>query len=436
MEEVAFVQPAADSTRTRGLQNQFLPDTGNPFSAEDPIQVAFTLCTLLFLRRTVTHENYRHITEPYEIWFRERERTSYIESLDNRIHEIWDLFLNNHRNSREIETVLWHAFTVNENSKKTVRVIDFLIKCEVPRTLVNHPIIMLSISHAWKCGVSALDQRPTSQWIYRFDILGRPRVRHLIDMISDFIYLLLLLHFMIHPPMEANHNYCTRELILLLFTAAGLLRPLFAHKLSHALTAIAFIACVPSIPTPGQTPFLVLVWAMVVHFIELHTVQGPSPMYFFPVDLCLPFVVLLKRKIMQGPVAVVVYLFPASLFSFFLLSTTITDTFFQSGVRSSDGYQILSSLGPAPMETRIAFLLLSTTLVVIASTTSFMLLLSDRPRTMGNRWDRYSNEVGEEARVIWYKIVFAYSTSVLYPSPFNLFYVTMWLPILAMFRGL
>lgn len=157
---------------------------------------------------------------------------------------------------------------------------------------------------------------------------------------------------------------------------------------------------------------MLLTLSMGVHIVELHLARYPSPVYLLPVELCLPLAVHIRRKLAQGLIPVVLYLFPVFIFSAYLLSLSVSDTF----------YRVLTAL-PAPMETRIAYLIFSGLVAILAMTCIALLTLLEYPNTASDRWDRYSRSAGHEARVSWFRTILIYSNPNVFPSPFTFLHI-------------
>lgn len=150
---------------------------------------------------------------------------------------------------------------------------------------------------------------------------------------------------------------------------------------------------------------------MGIHIVELHLARYPSPVYLMPIELCLPLAVHIRRKLAQGLIPVVLYLFPVFIFSAYLLSLSVADTFYQ-----------IQSL-PAPMETRIAYLIFSGLVAILAMTCIALLTLLEYPNSAPDRWDRYSHSGGHEARISWFRTILVYSDPNVFPSPFTFLHI-------------
>jgi len=294
-------------------------------------------------------------------------------------------------------------------------VVDFLATPNAPHHLVCHPVVVWSLSKVWKQGVTALDWNVRS-WAKRYDTYCTPRIVHSLDVISDLSFLVLVIHILndqsIFPQAISG-----RETTLFILIAGGLFRSRSAHRLSYVVAALAFLFSIPNLPIPGQTPFMLLNISMGIQVLELHFTQCPSPLYFFPVDLSLPLALFLRKKIAQGIIPVALYLFPVFLFSSYLLSSSLADTFLRLD------HLDLDVLSPAPFQTRVAYLIFSSLVIIIAAVCTIALITLDYPRTAADRWDRFSPYAGYEARTVWLRTVVTYSDPDLFPSPLTFVHI-------------
>lgn len=114
------IKPAAQTLRDHGLQSIFIQDICPAFTVDDPRKLAFALSVLLHLRRTIQLEQYT-TKAPYERWSHEQTKKTDIETTEESMKELWDLFLDSARDSQTIEKVLWHAFPLEDRNANTVR---------------------------------------------------------------------------------------------------------------------------------------------------------------------------------------------------------------------------------------------------------------------------------------------------------------------------
>ncbi|KAK2461773.1 hypothetical protein APHAL10511_006236 [Amanita phalloides] len=407
------VKPAAQTLRDHGLQSIFIQDICPAFTVDDPRKLAFAFSVLLYLRETIQRDRYVN-KEPYERWSQEQTKNTDIVTIEETIKELWDLFLDSPRDFQTIEKVLWYTFPIEEQKAKTLRVVNFLTSFEAPEGLVGHPVTAWSLGRVWRKGRTIHVPSTNRSLVERYDACLTPRVIHLLDVISDFAYLALLIYTLNNPPMMPQ-AFTVQEIILLIFSAGGLFRFRSAHKLSYGLTVLAFISSIAASPRPGQTSFLLLTLSMGVHVVELHLAKYPSPVYLLPADMCLPLAVYLQRKLAQGLIPVVLYLSPVFLFSAYLLSLSVADTF---SWLTGHGLFI-----PAPMETRVAYLIFAVLVAIFAVTCGSILTCLESRDPAANRWDRYSSSAGHEARTSWFRTIVVYSNPNLYPSPLSFLHI-------------
>ncbi|KIL70649.1 hypothetical protein M378DRAFT_155588 [Amanita muscaria Koide BX008] len=400
------IKPAAQTLRDHSLQSIFIQDICPSFTVEDPRKLGFVLTVLLYLRQNLIDQVHKN-KEPYERWSQEQTRKTDIETTEETMKELWDLFLDTPRNTHVIESVVWQAFPLEDQKSKRVRVVDFLVNGTAPQYLSCHPVIVWSLTKVWKRGLTAQERMG---WESRYDGCCTPRILHLADVIADFVFLGLVVHLLNNPPVFPQ-RIAAREVALAILTLTGLCRPRAAHKVSFIISALAFLISIPDYPLRGQTPFLLLTTSMAVHVVELHLARYPSPLYLFPVEWSLPLAVYLGKRLAQGIIPVVLYLFPVFLFSSYLLSTSLADNF-----------SSLQRLAPAPFETRVAFLIFACSVIVTAALCTIILTTLDSYKVVTDRWDRYSSEVGHDARALWFRTIVTYSNPDTFPSPLTFFH--------------
>jgi hypothetical protein len=89
-----------------------------PYSLSDQsIEMAFTLAVLFQLRHVKIQS--LNSVSAYERWF--RKNIDGIETLENQIVRVWTQYLDQYRDVREVETVLWTRFPLELGESKTVR---------------------------------------------------------------------------------------------------------------------------------------------------------------------------------------------------------------------------------------------------------------------------------------------------------------------------
>jgi hypothetical protein len=87
--------------------------------SDQSTEMAFTLAVLLQLRH-VEMQSFKAISA-YERWFRTHLHTDNVETLEKQIIHVWTQFLDQYREVREVETVLWTQFPLEIGGSKTIR---------------------------------------------------------------------------------------------------------------------------------------------------------------------------------------------------------------------------------------------------------------------------------------------------------------------------
>ena len=100
---------------------QGIPSDGLlPYPLSDQfIEMAFTLAVLLQIRH-VKMQSFNSVGA-YERWFQKNLDTDGIETLEKQIIRVWTQFLDQYRDVREVETVLWTQFPLETGGLKAVR---------------------------------------------------------------------------------------------------------------------------------------------------------------------------------------------------------------------------------------------------------------------------------------------------------------------------
>jgi hypothetical protein len=117
----------------------------------------------------------------------------------------------------------------------------------------------------------------------------------------------------------------------------------------------------------------------------------------------------------------VLFFLPALLVASFLLSFSVANIFLKAFVHPLD------IPSPSPMETRVAFLYLFATILVLLTSSCFLLatiLFSPSQKNM-DPWDRYSPEVGHMARMALIDTIVPYAGLYKFPPPFNILHLLL-----------
>ncbi|KAH9004404.1 hypothetical protein EDB86DRAFT_3210191 [Lactarius hatsudake] len=415
--------PVVDRIRLHGLQ--LLDEDPSIFlspPATVPAQVSFKLIVLLQLYLLAKVPQPTVGRDIWEQW--SKERTSSLDSgdLERRCITVWEEFLRVSRSTQEIEDCLWSAYPLEEGGSLSVRVIDVLKDPDAPPSLLSHKLVILSLLHTWTHGKAFTPAGSFSRRVLqRFTSVATPRVVHAVDVLLQLVYLALLSDYVLLPPGLAvitQNSLTAKEVFLMIYSTASLLRPPTFLVAPFVLVAGAFFFSLPHNPLPGDTSYSVLLCALFLHVLLLHLPRTPSPNFLVSPEASLPLATLLWHEFTRTLCPGVLFYLPAMLLASFYLSVALED--------SVPHFLTLSTLaGPAPMEARVTFTLLWGMLVSFMITSSALLVLfsaSLLPITSESvcPWDRYSVVVGLRSRRIFATAVAAYSVPHYFPPPFNL----------------
>ncbi|KAG6911823.1 hypothetical protein DXG01_000070 [Tephrocybe rancida] len=140
---------------------------------DHPTEVSFALCVLLHLRKKKKQPPPSE--DLYESWLAHKTGTGDADVLEDFIMEIWTLFLAEYRNVRDIETVLWTTFPLEDRNGRTSRVVDLLAETDSPTSLLSHPLVVAGFENAWRNGTGYLRPPTTYAILTRYDGLSTPR---------------------------------------------------------------------------------------------------------------------------------------------------------------------------------------------------------------------------------------------------------------------
>ena len=251
-----------------------------------------------------------------------------------------------------------------------------------------------------------------------------------IELISQLVFLTLLLHYLLYPPDRPCtwDSYPRRGLLLASFPLSFVITPRPLLNSISLLVPLAFLTSFPSVPLPGSLSFSILLWALVLLVLRLHFPRTPSPLFLLSHHKMLPFIIFLFHGLSQAIFPPVLLFLPAFLIVSFLLSFSLTDLFLKITIAQLHLANMLPS--PAPMETRIAFLYLFSIIAILLI--SSVLLLGARPPLLSQRkpehWDRYSPRVGHAARKTLLNAFKSYPGLYTFPPPFNIILLLVWIP--------
>ncbi len=246
---------------------------------------------------------------------------------------------------------------------------------------------------------------------------------HAVDILLQLSYLALLSDYILRPPehpvVTTNRDLIgAREVLLMVYSIASLLRPPMLPAAPFAFVAGAFIFTIPSTPFPGDTSYSFLLGALLLHVLLLHLPQTPSPIFLFSPEVTLPLAAVLWHEFTRTIYPCLLFFLPATTLASLFLSTALEDSIPQFP-------RVLTLLEPAPMENRIAFSLLWITLVLFMMISATLLVIFNASFLSTSfqpvcSWDRYSVAVGLRSRRTFVTAVAAYSEPYYFPPPFNL----------------
>ncbi|CAL1695974.1 unnamed protein product [Somion occarium] len=419
-----LVDPVVNKLRVResGFQHipveQLCPDT----LTSEMSRVAFVLVVLLSLHQTIhvgPKASFEHLSEH---WRQERRDHDFLEAIRGQLVTHWEAFLLPEPSTSDIEHVLWVSFPLNESGRRA-RLVDLLALREAPGDILAHHVVYLSLLRTWTLGPIERETRTS--------ILGRvsrrfvsviSRVLHLLDLLVQVAFLLLLVSYVLRPPTASSEETSpqpvpgTREILLMIYSSSQIFRPIQVTTISSALVLFSFLSRLPSVPYPDDFSFGTLMTALTIHILQLHLPVHPSPVFLLPFQTGLPLTTLVWHGVTRIFLPVLAFFLPAILIAFFLLSISLSDVLLHFPFLSA-------TLDPAPLEARTTFVFLLALLLVLMVCSVIMLVLvypflsSSNPPS---EWDRYSTSIGLDARRSFIRLVVAYSERRFFPPPFNL----------------
>lgn len=241
-------------------------------------------------------------------------------------------------------------------------------------------------------------------------------------------YLALLIHYILRPPDRPilalnDHRVDARAVALIVYSFASICRASSPYIVPSLLVFVSFIYCLPAFPYAGESPYIFILAALVLHILSLHLPIAPGLNFIMPPRQNLPLATLLWTEFTTTFSTILLFYFPAFLLASYLLSIALADSIPQGP--DPDAFRLLA----APMETRQGFVALWIVifLLIIVSTGQLIIFksssnFSDQP---SDPWDRYSKPVGLRARRIFIRALTDYSTPYFFPVPFNLLQVLL-----------
>lgn len=234
------------------------------------------------------------------------------------------------------------------------------------------------------------------------------------------------MHYLIYPPASRPvinkftlQRHGAREILLLLLPLSYLARPWTERNVPFLIITIAFLSCLPTVPSPGDTAFNGLILGFAFHIYQLHLPTTPSPLFLLEFGRSLPLSTLLCKAISRIFYPALIFFLPVFLLSLFMLSFSLADTFLiaQSYI-----------LSPAPIQTRAASLFFLFLVISLLAPSLFILAIkfpTDMPASTSHPdyWDRYSKAIGLEAHRAFVQAVVSYSHPYTFSPPFNLLHL-------------
>ncbi|CCM00955.1 uncharacterized protein FIBRA_03002 [Fibroporia radiculosa] len=431
------IEPLVVSQEAKDVAVSSLRDLCPDPALSPAVRTSFSLVVLFYLRKRLIFRRQSN-ADIWEQWSREQRNIEVLGILDNEIRSVWAGFLDVQRSDEDIQTVLWQCFPYDGEGVRAQR--EFIHQLDVmPHDFLANDIVLRSIFQTWAHGRSTTNHRSSfiARSLGRLDVLCTPRVLHAVDLLFYMGYLVLFAYFLVFPRTGYSHSIQERsapdvqEILLIVYTVSTLFQPPSGKLVPSVLVLLAFLSHLPYSPSPNDFAYGVLLFAFAWNVVGLHLPQHPSPLYLLPLSRILPLAVLVWHGVSRVFAPVVVFFLPALLVSLFLLSTSLSDVFLQG--------LTIGSLVPAPIESRVLFLILISVLLILLLCSLVMLvlvypaLLSKIPPSP---WDQYSETIGLEARSVFIRLVLTYAEPYSFRPPFSLVQALVRMPItLASFVG-
>ncbi|KAF5356073.1 hypothetical protein D9756_003927 [Leucocoprinus leucothites] len=447
--DIAPVTPVVQSLEIADLTHLRWEDlTPRPLPASLEVdqckRLAFALIVLLQLRKQKIAWGGGY-PDAYEQWTEEEARARDVETLEEKMSELWENFLAQYHGPRELHDVLWTQFLLEQGRPRKIRVVDCLLGRDAPSKFVAHPIVSMTISRTWKYGRPA-SNRPQSLLHNIISTEATPCATHFLELLFDLGFMLLLFSYVIRPPNwpdsevdrpspASAYPYSTREVCIVIYAFSVLVSAQGANVIISAFTLLAFASSPSVLPLPGGPGFYILLWVVVFRFLMYHMPSTlPSPVLLFQHRQSLPLAVLLSKGLARIARPLFRFYLPTALVTCFTLSLSMSGPL-AGPLEYFRGLQAplplpgsdMPIIGVAPMDTRVVFFLLSLTIWLLIIS-SVYIIASSTPvartdpaiRSPSILWDTYSPEVGHIARITSYRATVAYAIDYPFPPPLNL----------------
>jgi len=118
---------ALESTNFNRLQWQnLIPRAASASFGMEPCKgLAFALIVLLQLRKRQIAWKGQYPNNCYRQWTEEAPRARNVEILEDKMSELWESFLTQHRGPLDLHDVLWTPFLLKQGKSRTLRGVDF-----------------------------------------------------------------------------------------------------------------------------------------------------------------------------------------------------------------------------------------------------------------------------------------------------------------------
>ncbi|TEB39186.1 hypothetical protein FA13DRAFT_1725160 [Coprinellus micaceus] len=393
-----------------------------------PLDYGYALTAVLYYRSQKMKEEESGVAP-------EKSSEGDVKLVERHVDVLWTQFLSQYRTDQEIDTVLWSEHRKDSSSGATLKAAHFLEGPTPYTALLTHPLVEAAVARRWKHGRHYTTSPPSSSLLQRADTLfGTPRNAHLLALASHLAYVSLLAHYLLYPPGRVStdastyyqdvHPHTTGLFVFALANALFVPTPYnYLYLTSLAALALPF----PGLPQPGDGFFDILLFTFSLHILTLHRPFTSSLLYIHELSSSIPRVGFVHRSLVDGVAPSLFYFFLPFVASIVLLSLSLDGDLFRAAVIP---FASLSSVIPAPMETRNTFLAIVLVILLglffsIFATTATV----PTARTSQSTWDRYGTDLGYWARTVAVSVCSQYDPPYLYPPPFNLLRLVVVFPL-------
>jgi hypothetical protein len=194
----------------------------------------------------------------------------------------------------------------------------------------------------------------------------------------------------------------------------------------------ALVLPFPGLAQPGDGFFDVLLIVLAFQTLTLHTTPYINPLFIKAFPASLPLAGFVQQSISDGIAPTMLYFLPLLIISSLLLSSSLDDYHYFDWVKQS--LTSLTSVIPAPMETRNMFLIIALVVLlgvvfsIFATTVAASSLRVSSPAPKSD-WDRFGGEIGQRSRAIAACACDRYGAPYIFPPPFNLLSAVLVRPV-------